>query len=86
MPSSITRRPSSRDIAPSALPHLNTRMSGLIAVGRSTVGRWLARSRQRRALAGVISELHRMKHRWRANTAAFIEEVLFDPETNRPTS
>ena len=63
MPTSIARRLSSRDIAPIALPHLKTRMSGLIAVARSTVGRWLARSRQRRALREIAerNDFHLLK-------------------------
>jgi uncharacterized protein YjiS (DUF1127 family) len=60
---SIARRPSFRNIAPSALPHLKTRISGLIAGTRSTVGGWFARSGQRRALREIAegNDFHLLK-------------------------
>jgi len=62
MSPSIARLLSARGIAPSAQPHLKAR-SGLIATARSTVGRWFARSRQRRALREIAerNDFHLLK-------------------------
>jgi uncharacterized protein YjiS (DUF1127 family) len=49
----IAHRLSFRDIAPSALFRSKARISGFIAGTRSTVGRWFARSRQRRTLREI---------------------------------
>jgi uncharacterized protein YjiS (DUF1127 family) len=63
MSTSIARRLSFRDIVPSTSPHWKARMSGLIASTRSTVGRWFARSRQRRALREIAerNDFHLLK-------------------------
>jgi uncharacterized protein YjiS (DUF1127 family) len=63
MSTSIARRLSFRDTAPSALPHLKAWMSRHIAGTRSTVGRWFARSRQRRALREIAerNDFHLLK-------------------------
>jgi uncharacterized protein YjiS (DUF1127 family) len=63
MSTSIARRLSFRDIAPSTSPHWKARMSGLIAGTRSTVGRWFARSRQRCALREIAerNDFHLLK-------------------------
>jgi uncharacterized protein YjiS (DUF1127 family) len=63
MSTSIARRLSFRDIAPSAFTHSKARMSRLIDGTRSTVGRWHARSRQRRALREIAerNDLHLLK-------------------------
>jgi len=52
-----------RDVAASALSRSKTRISGIIAVTRSTVGRWFARSRQRRALREIAerNDFHLLK-------------------------
>ena len=52
-----------RDVAPSALSRSKARISGLIAGTRSTVGRWFARSRQRRALREIAerNDFHLLK-------------------------
>jgi uncharacterized protein YjiS (DUF1127 family) len=42
-----------KDAAPSALFRSKARISGFIAGTRSTVGRWFARSRQRRTLREI---------------------------------
>jgi uncharacterized protein YjiS (DUF1127 family) len=51
-----------RDVAASALSRSKTRIS-VIAVTRSTVGRWFARSRQRRALREIAerNDFHLLK-------------------------
>ena len=63
MSTSIAHRLSFRDIAPSALSRLKARISGFIAGTRPTVGRWFARSRQRRALREIAerNEFHLLK-------------------------
>ncbi|MEA3073671.1 MAG: hypothetical protein QOD29_5117 [Alphaproteobacteria bacterium] len=63
MPTLIAHRPSSRDVAASALSRSKARISGLIAGTRSTVGRWFARSRQRRALREIAerNDFHLLK-------------------------
>ena len=52
-----------RDIAPSVLSNSKVRLSRLIADTRSTIGRWFARSRQRRALREIAerNDLHMLK-------------------------
>jgi uncharacterized protein YjiS (DUF1127 family) len=52
-----------REVAPSALSRSKARISGLIAGTRSTVGRWFARSRQRRALREIAerNDFHLLK-------------------------
>ena len=52
-----------RDVAPSPLSHSKPRLSGLIAGTRSTVGRWFARFRQRRALREIAerNDFHLLK-------------------------
>jgi len=52
-----------RDVAPSALSRSKARISGFIAGTRSTVGRWFARSRQRRALREIAerNDFHLLK-------------------------
>jgi uncharacterized protein YjiS (DUF1127 family) len=59
----IAHRPSFRDVAASALSLSKARISGLIAGTRSTVGRWFARSRQRRALREIAerNDFHLLK-------------------------
>jgi uncharacterized protein YjiS (DUF1127 family) len=59
----IAHRLSFRDVAPSALSHSKARISGLIADTRSTVGRWFARSRQRRSLREIAerNDFHLLK-------------------------
>ena len=59
----IAHRLSFRDIAPSALSHSKARLFRLIACTRSTVGRWFARSRQRRALREIAqrNDFHLLK-------------------------
>jgi hypothetical protein len=49
-----------RGIAPGALSRQKAQLSSLVAGTRSTVGRWFARSRQRRALREIAerNELH----------------------------
>jgi uncharacterized protein YjiS (DUF1127 family) len=49
----IAHRLSFKDAAPSALFRSKARISGFIAGTRSTVGRWFARSRQRRTLREI---------------------------------
>jgi uncharacterized protein YjiS (DUF1127 family) len=61
MSTSITHRPSFRNIAPSARSHSKPRLSRLIAGVHSTVGRWFARSRQRRALREIANDFHLLK-------------------------
>jgi uncharacterized protein YjiS (DUF1127 family) len=63
MPTLIAHRPSFRDVAASALSRSKARISGLIAGTRSTVGRWFARSRQRRALREIAerNDFHLLK-------------------------
>jgi uncharacterized protein YjiS (DUF1127 family) len=52
-----------RDVAPSALSRSKAQISGFIAGTRSTVGRWFARSRQRRALREIAerNDFHLLK-------------------------
>ena len=52
-----------RNVAASALSRSKTRISGVIAGTRSTVGRWFARSRQRRALREIADrdDFHLLK-------------------------
>ena len=52
-----------RDVAPSALSRSKARISGFIASTRSTVDRWFARSRQRRALREIAerNDFHLLK-------------------------
>jgi uncharacterized protein YjiS (DUF1127 family) len=59
----IDRRPSSRDIAPSARFHSSAAVWRLIAGARLTVARWFARSRQRRALREIAerNDFHLLK-------------------------
>src|SRR5947209_1994846 len=59
----IDRRPSSRDIAPSARFHSNAAVWRLIVGARLTVARWFARSRQRRALREIAerNDFHLLK-------------------------
>jgi uncharacterized protein YjiS (DUF1127 family) len=59
----IARRLSFRDIAPSALSRSKARLSRLIAGMRSTVGRWYARSSQRRTLREIAerNDFHLLK-------------------------
>jgi uncharacterized protein YjiS (DUF1127 family) len=59
----IARRLSFRDVAPSALSHAKARISGLTAGTRSTVGRWFARSCQRRSLREIAerNDFHLLK-------------------------
>ena len=63
MSTPIDRTPTSRDIAPSALLHSSAAMWRLIAGARLTVGRWFARSRQRRALREIAerNDFHLLK-------------------------
>jgi uncharacterized protein YjiS (DUF1127 family) len=49
----IAHRLSFKDAAPGALFRSKARISGFIAGTRSTVGRWFARSRQRRTLREI---------------------------------
>jgi uncharacterized protein YjiS (DUF1127 family) len=53
----------SRGIAPGALSHSKVQLGRLVALTRSTVGRWFARSRQRRALREIAEcgDLHLLK-------------------------
>jgi uncharacterized protein YjiS (DUF1127 family) len=59
----IAHRLSFRDVAPSALSRSKARISGFITGTRSTVGRWFARSRQRRALREIAerNDFHLLK-------------------------
>jgi uncharacterized protein YjiS (DUF1127 family) len=59
----IALRPSSRDSASSTPSHSKARLRKLIADMRSTVGRWFARSRQRRALREIAerNDFHLLK-------------------------
>jgi uncharacterized protein YjiS (DUF1127 family) len=59
----IARRPSSRDIAPSALFHSNAAVWRLITGAHLTVAGWLARSRQRQALREIAerNDFHLLK-------------------------
>ena len=59
----IAHRLSFKDAAPSALFRSKARISGFIAGTRSTVGRWFARSRQRRALREIVehNDFHLLK-------------------------
>ena len=52
-----------RNVAPSALFRSRARISGFIAGTRSTVGRWFACSRQRRALREIAerNDFHLLK-------------------------
>jgi uncharacterized protein YjiS (DUF1127 family) len=77
MSTSIAHRLSFRDIAPSALFRSKARISGLIAGTRSTVGRWVARSRQRRALREIAerNDFHLLK-----DIGASREEALREAE------
>ena len=52
-----------RDVAPSALSHSEARLGRLIAGVPSTVDRWLARARQRRALREIAerNDFHLLK-------------------------
>ena len=52
-----------RGIAPVVPSHWKARLSGHIAGTRSTVGRWFARSRQRRALREIAerNDFHLLK-------------------------
>jgi uncharacterized protein YjiS (DUF1127 family) len=63
MSTSITRRLFLRDMPPDAPAHSKARMNGLIAGTRSTVGRWFARSSQRRALREIAerNDFHLLK-------------------------
>jgi uncharacterized protein YjiS (DUF1127 family) len=63
MSRSIAHSLSFKDIAPSPLFRSKARRSRLIAGTRSTVGRWFARSRQRRALREIAerNDLHLLK-------------------------
>jgi uncharacterized protein YjiS (DUF1127 family) len=63
MSTPIVHRLSFRDIAPSALSNSKARVSRLIAGMRSTVGRWYARSSQRRALREIAerNDFHLLK-------------------------
>ena len=51
------------DIAPGALSRPKAQLSSLVAGTRSTVGRWFARSRQRRALREIAerNEFHLLR-------------------------
>jgi len=51
------------DVAPSALSRSKAQLSGFIAGTRSTVGRWFARSRERRALREIAerNDFHLLK-------------------------
>jgi uncharacterized protein YjiS (DUF1127 family) len=59
----IARRLSFRDVASSTPSHSKPRLRRLIADIRSTVGRWFARSRQRRALREIAegNDVHLLK-------------------------
>ena len=59
----IAHRLSFRDVAPSAPSRSKARISRLMAGTRSTVGRWFARSRQRRALREIAerNDFHLLK-------------------------
>jgi uncharacterized protein YjiS (DUF1127 family) len=59
----IDRRPSSRDIAPSARFPSSAAVWRLIAGARLAVARWFARSRQRRALREIAerNDFHLLK-------------------------
>jgi uncharacterized protein YjiS (DUF1127 family) len=63
MSTPIAHTRSLREIAPSALSYSKARLNGLIAGTRSTVGRWFARSRQRRALREIVerNDFHLLK-------------------------
>ena len=63
MSTPIAHRLSFRDAAPSALSRSKVRIRGFIAGTRSTVGRWFARSRQRRALQEIAerNDFHLLK-------------------------
>jgi uncharacterized protein YjiS (DUF1127 family) len=63
MSTQIASRLSLRDIAPSALSHSKARFSRLVAGTCSTVGRWVARFRQRRALREIAepNDFHLLK-------------------------
>jgi uncharacterized protein YjiS (DUF1127 family) len=52
-----------RDVAASAVSRSKTRISGVIAGTRSTVGRWFARSRRRRSLREIAerNDFHLLK-------------------------
>jgi uncharacterized protein YjiS (DUF1127 family) len=52
-----------RNVPASALSRSKTRISGVIAGTRSTVGRWFARSRQRRSLREIAerNDFHLLK-------------------------
>jgi uncharacterized protein YjiS (DUF1127 family) len=52
-----------RSIAPGALSHSKAQLGRLVAGARSTVDRWSARSRQRRALREIAerSDLHLLR-------------------------
>jgi uncharacterized protein YjiS (DUF1127 family) len=53
----------SRGIAPGALSDAKAQLGRLIAGARSTIGRWFARSRQRRALREIAerNDFHLLK-------------------------
>jgi len=59
----IARRRPFRGIVPSALPHSKAWLERLIAGTRPTIARWVARSRQRRALREIAesSDFHLLK-------------------------
>jgi uncharacterized protein YjiS (DUF1127 family) len=63
MSTPIAHRLLFRGIAPGALTHPKAQLSSLVAGTRSTVGRWFARSRQRRALREIAErgDLHLLK-------------------------
>ena len=63
MSTPIAHRLSFSDIAPSALSHSQAWLVGLIAGTHTTVGRWFARSRQRRVLREIAerSDFHLLK-------------------------
>ena len=63
MSNQTTDRPLQRSLARSTPFRPTTQLNGLIAAMRSTVGRWLARSRQRRALREIAerNDFHLLK-------------------------
>ena len=63
MLTTVARRQSFGDAAPSALSRPTAQLSGLIAAMRSTVGRWVSHLRQRRALREIAerNDFHLLK-------------------------
>jgi uncharacterized protein YjiS (DUF1127 family) len=63
MSTPIIRTLLSRSIAPVALSHSKARIGGLVSDTRSAVGRWFARSRERRALREIAerNDFHLLK-------------------------